>query len=247
MKQDNTHGLVLPELVQGRLIKRYQRFLAEVVLETGETVIAHCPNTGAMTSCSMPGQNVYLSVHDNPKRKLKYTWEFIQMPTSLVGVNTILPNKLVRHSIETDQIQALEGYDDIRPEVRAGGRHRLDLMLTKKGAPPCYIEIKNCSLVTDGTAYFPDAVTERGRGHLRVLQDLAASGCRTVMFFVVNRMDAAVLKPADHIDPAYGRELRKARDNGVEILCHDVSIELAADKEEQRNRISLRRPLVCEF
>jgi len=239
--------LVLPEMVPGRLIKRHKRFLAEVQLETGDVVTAHCPNTGAMTVCSTPGQPVYLSRHDKSKRKLKYTWEFIRMPTSLVGVNTILPNKLVRHSIETGRLEAFSGYDEIRSEVRVGEHHRLDLMTTKKGAMPCYIEIKNCSLVIDGIACFPDAVTTRGRNHLVALQQLASKGYRAVIFFLVNRMDAVLFKPADHIDPAYGMELRQARKNGVEIMCYDVSIVLKNDARNDMNRISLRRPIPCEL
>jgi sugar fermentation stimulation protein A len=246
---DNTEidGWALPELIPGRLIKRYKRFLADVRLETGEVVTAHCPNTGAMTACSAPGQPVYLSCHDNPKRKFKYTWEFIQMPTSIVGVNTILPNKLVRHAIENGQVSTFAGYDDIRSEVKAGEHHRLDLMVTEMGKPPCYIEIKNCSLVVDGIACFPDAVTARGRSHLIVLQQIAAEGHRAVIFFLVNRMDAVLFKPADHIDPAYGVELRKAIKNGVEIMCFDVSIALNIEKKKGLNRISLRHALPCEL
>ncbi len=247
MKTKGIDGLALPELITGRLIKRYKRFLADVQLETGETVTAHCPNTGAMTACSTPGQRVYLSSHDHPGRKLKYTWEFIQMPTSLVGVNTILPNKLVRHAMETGQLTAFADYDEVRAEVRAGRHHRLDLMATKTGSAPCYIEIKNCSLVTDGIACFPDAVTMRGRDHLIILQQLASDGCRAVIFFLINRMDAVLFKPADDIDPAYGRELRQARKNGVEIMCYDVSIALKNETRTGPNRISLRRTLPCEL
>lgn len=247
MKKIDTDGLALPELIPGRLIKRYKRFLADVELETSEAVTAHCPNTGAMTACSAPGQPVYLSCHDNPKRKFKYTWEFIQMPESMVGVNTILPNKLVRHAIENGRIATFAGYDDIRPEVKVGRHHRLDLMVTKTGKPPCYIEIKNCSLVVDGIACFPDAITARGRNHLIALQQLAAEGNRAVIFFLVNRMDAIVFRPADHIDLAYGLELRKAIKNGVEIMCFDVSIDLNNEKGNGLNHISLRHALPCEL
>jgi sugar fermentation stimulation protein A len=165
----------------------------------------------------------------------------------MVGVNTILPNKLVRHAIETGRLEAFAGYDDIRPEVRVGKNHRLDLMVTKKGAAPCYIEIKNCSLVADGIACFPDAVTARGRNHLIALQQLASDGYRAVIFFLVNRMDAARFKPADHIDPAYAAQLLQARENGVEIMCYDVSIALKNETRKGLNRISLRNALPCEL
>ena len=147
MTKPANNGLEFPELTRGRLIKRYKRFLADVMLDSGKTVTAHCPNTGAMTACSAPGRPVYLSYHDNPKRKLKYTWELIDMPDSLVGVNTLIPNRLVYHSIQTGQLSRFREYTDIRAEVKIDGGHRLDLMVSKDGRDPCYIEIKNCSLV----------------------------------------------------------------------------------------------------
>lgn len=234
-------GLVLPPLLPGRLIRRYQRFFADVRLDTGELVTAHCPNTGAMTACSQPGWPVYLSRQPNPRRKLKYTWELTRTPESLAGVNTLTPNRLVRRAIGAGILETFREYTDIRAEA-AVGRHRLDLMLSgKKGR--CYIEIKNCSLVTGRTAWFPDAVTSRGLAHLRLLQELSASGHRTVMFFLVNRMDATVFRPAAHIDPAYAAELEQAAVNGVEILCYDVAIALKEAGETGENRISLRHPL----
>jgi len=229
----------LPELIPGKLIKRYKRFLADVKLDNGEIVTAHCMNTGSMQACSEPGRPVYLSYHNNPKRKLKYTWEIIDMPASLVGVNTLVPNRLLYHSIKAGILSEFDGYDEIRPEVKVGEKHRLDLLLSKNGSDLCYIEIKNCSLVTDGTAYFPDAVTERGRNHLIELQKLSSLGHRSVMFFLIQRMDANIFKPADYIDPAYGKELRKAQKNGIEIMVYDVRIDL--------DIISLRNPVPCEL
>ncbi len=237
MQGTYSNGLMLPELIPGRLIKRYKRFLADVELDTGDVVTAHCPNTGTMKACSEPGRKVYLSVHDNPKRKYKYTWEIIEMPTSLVGVNTLTPNKLVYHSIKAGRLETFAEYNEVRSEVKVGEKHRLDLMLSKNGPDPCYIEIKNCSLVEDGTACFPDAVTVRGRNHLIELQRLTVSGFRTVMFFLINRMDAKIFKPADHIDPAYGKELRKAYQNGIEIIVYDVGIDLKQGKVRLRNQV----------
>ncbi len=220
-------GLRWPELIPGTLIKRYKRFLADVALENGETITSHCPNSGTMKACSEPGRPVYLSFHDNPKRKLKYTWEIIDMPSSLVGVNTIVPNRLVKKSIETGMVKALKGYDKIKAEVKAGKNSRLDLLLTKQsGSNKCWVEVKNCTLVEDREACFPDAVTARGLKHLKELQKLTAQGDRCVMFYLVQRMDADVFHPADHIDPAYGKELRKAVENNVEILVYDVKMDL---------------------
>ncbi len=219
-------GIKWPDLIPGTLIKRYKRFLADMELENGETVTAHCPNSGTMKACSEPGQPVFISYHDNPKRKLKYTWEIIKMPSSLVGVNTNVPNKLVKQSIEQGVVRELQRYDEIRPEIKAGKNSRLDLLLTKNnGKEKCYVEIKNCTLVEDGTASFPDAVTKRGLKHLVELQKLVTQGNRCVMFYLIQRMDAIIFKPADGIDPAYGKELRKAVKNGVEVLVYDVKID----------------------
>lgn len=215
-----------PKLIPGTLIRRYKRFLADVRLEGGETVTAHCPNSGSMKASCQPGRPVYLSVHDNPKRKLKYTWELIHMPGSLVGVNTQIPNRLTAHAIAMGDVVELNGYDTIRREVPAGKHSRIDILLESKDRRPCYVEVKNCTLVTESAAAFPDAVTVRGQKHLVELQDLVAAGCRCAMFFLIQRMDARSFSPADHIDPEYGKKLRQASQMGVEILVYDVSIDL---------------------
>ena len=214
-----------PQLISGTLIRRYKRFLADVQLENGETVTAHCPNSGSMTACCQPGRPVYLSCHDNPKRKLKYTWELIDMPASLVGVNTQVPNRLTAHAIASGDVPELSGYETVRREVKAGKHSRIDIRLESPGRRFCYVEVKNCTLVTDQVATFPDAVTVRGQKHLMELQDLVADGCRCAMFFLIQRMDAQSFAPADHIDPEYGKKLRQASQNGVEILVYDTRID----------------------
>lgn len=219
-------GLLWPKLISGTLIKRYKRFMADVRLKNGDMVTAHCPNTGSMQECCESGRPVYLSHHDRPNRKLKYTWELIEMPTSLVGVNTSVPNQLVFQSVEAGIIEDLKGYDDIVKEIKTGSNSRLDLLLTRNNNERCFVEIKNCTLVKDGVAFFPDAVTQRGRKHLVELQKLVASGNRCVMFYLIQRMDANAFKPAHHIDPAYGLELKRAVNKGVELLAYDVYIDL---------------------
>jgi len=213
-----------PPLIKGILVKRYKRFLADVQLENGEIVTAHCANSGRMTSCAQAGQPVYLSVHDNPRRKFKYTWEMIEMPDSMVGVNTMVPNRLVAQSIQAGRVAELDDYDLIQREVKISKGSRLDICLRKDDGDCCYVEVKNCTLVTAGLAQFPDAVTTRGRKHLVELQKLVDGGSRCVMFFLIQRMDASVFAPADHIDPQYGQELRRANENGVELLAYDVTI-----------------------
>ena len=214
-----------PPLIQGTLIKRYKRFMADVKLRNGHVVTAHCPNSGSMLECSEPGRKVYLSRHKNPKRKLKYTWEMIEMPSSLVGVNTMVPNRLVKASVLAGKIPGLSGFDHVRPEVKYGENSRIDLLL-EKGDHRCFVEIKNCTLVTNSVACFPDAVTSRGLKHLKELQNQVRSGDRSVMLYLIQRMDAKLFRPADHIDPTYGKELRKAVKKGVEVMVYDVSLDL---------------------
>ncbi len=214
-----------PRLIEGVLIKRYKRFLFDVRLKNGRTITAHCPNTGSMTGCCEPGCAVYLSRSDNPHRLLPYTVELTRMNGTLVGVNTLVPNRLVKESIMAGRIPPLSGYPILRSEVRYGADSRIDLLL-ENGRKQCYVEIKNCTLVVDGTAFFPDAVSSRGQKHLKELERQAKAGSRCVMFYLVQRMDAGKFRPADHIDPAYGKALRSACSTGVEILVYDVNLDL---------------------
>ncbi|MFH0844094.1 MAG: DNA/RNA nuclease SfsA, partial [Pseudomonadota bacterium] len=157
----NEYDLKWPRLVQGTLVKRYQRFKADVRLRNGRLITAHCPNSGSMLGCSEPGRPVYLSRDVNPRRKLKYTWQIIDMPSSLAGINTLVPNLLVKKVVSDGKIVGLSDYQEIRPEVNYGQGSRIDLLLEKKGER-CFVEIKNCTLVDGNIAYFPDAVTSRG-------------------------------------------------------------------------------------
>lgn len=217
-------GYQLPPLTRGKLIKRYKRFLADIELETGETITAHCPNSGSMKGCANPGSPVWVSISDNPKRKYKYTWELVKVPETLIGINTLVPNKLVRYSIEAGLIKKLSGFDRVTSEVKTSSHTRLDLLLENGANEKCYVEIKNCTLVEDGTAMFPDAVTTRGQKHLDELSFLVSSGHRGVIFYLIQRMDATVFKPADMIDKVYGEKLRTAKEQGVEIIAMDTVI-----------------------
>ena len=218
-------GFQMPFLIKGKLIKRYKRFLADIKLETGEKVTAHCPNSGSMRGCAMPGSDVWLSRSDNPKRKYQYTWELMKAPGTMIGINTLVPNKLVKQSIENDLINELSGYDQVKAEVKTSSHTRLDLLLEKGINEKCYVEIKNCTLVEEGTAMFPDAVTTRGQKHLEELERLVSLGHRGVIFFLIQRMDAKLFKPADQIDKVYAEKLKKAVKNGVEILVKDTFID----------------------
>lgn len=209
-------------LIKGTLIKRYTRFLADVAL-ADEIVTAHCPNSGSMAGVRAPGSKVALSCSNNPRRKLKYTLELVHADGIWVGVNTNHPNKLVQEGIEQNVIPELDGYAAIRREVRYGQNSRIDLLL-ESGRRKCYVEVKNVTLNRNGTALFPDAVTQRGKKHLRELMNVVREGHRAVLFFVVQREDCTRLAPADEIDPEYGILLRQAKICGVEILAYVANV-----------------------
>ncbi len=218
-----------PPLVSGTLVRRYKRFLADVVLDDGREVTAHCPNPGSMRTCAEPGWRVWLSPATNPSRKLRWTWEIVLAGAAAVPtlVNTARPNGVVRAAIAASQIPELAGYASIRPEVRYGQNSRIDLLLTEPqgGRPDCYVEIKNVTLTQgDGCVSFPDSVTKRGTKHMLELAKVAEEGKRAVVFFLVSRMDATRMVPADEIDPAYGRALRDAVSSGVEAMAYRAQI-----------------------
>lgn len=217
-------GLLWGPLTRGTLLQRYKRFLADVRLADGTVVTAHTANTGTMLGCSEPGRAVWLSFHDIPTRKLKYTLEMIDMPTALVGVNTGVPNRLVKTAVLAGAVPELPVPATAKPEVRCGAS-RLDLQLRYESGPDTLIEIKNCSLAVDGAACFPDAVTARGARHLEELAALAGEGRRAVIFIVAQRRDVTRFSPADHIDPEWGRTLRKVLREGVELLAYRADID----------------------
>ena len=229
------------ELIRGNLIKREKRFLVHACLDDGREVIAHTNNTGTMLGCNTPGSPVWLSPADNPKRKLKWTYELVEADGVLVGINTSVPNVLAREGVEDGTIAELQGYDRLRREVRYGEGSRIDLLLERgpETSPErCWVEVKNVTLTCDGRALFPDAVTERGRKHLRELSIRVAVGDRAVMLYVVQRADAREFGPADDIDPAYGAALREAVAAGVETLCY------RADVSTERIRLAQSLPVI---
>lgn len=220
----NGDGYLLPALKQGVLIKRYKRFLADVKLDSGEVITAHCPNSGSMKGCAVEGAKVWVSVSDNPKRKYAHTWELTKVGNTFIGINTLVPNRLVKKSIDDGLIEELSGYDSVTAEVKTSKHTRLDLLLENRAGEKCYVEVKNCTLVEDGVAMFPDAVTARGQKHLQELEHLVSLGHQGVIFYLIQRTDAKVFKPADAIDKAYGEKLRKAVRNGVRVVVRDTEI-----------------------
>lgn len=210
----------LPTLLEGTLLRRYQRFLAEVRLASGETVTAHCPNTGAMLGLKDVGNRVWLSRADNPKRKLAYTWELVELADGVqVGIHTGRANGLVEEALAAGLIPALDGYQGLQREPRLAEGSRADFHLHWPGQS-CHVEVKSVTAaVADGIGYFPDAVSVRARKHLQALAACVRSGGRAAVIFCVQRGDVAAVRPADHIDIAFGRALREAWHHGVELYA----------------------------
>lgn len=212
-------------LIRGRLVRRYKRFLADVELETGEQVVAHCANPGSMMGLAEPGMVVWLSPSRSPARKLKYSWELVAPNGCLVGINTSYPNAIVAESLEMGAISELVGYTRVRREVRYGQNSRIDILLEAETRPPCYVEIKNVTLKRrPGVAEFPDSVTKRGTKHLVELSEMARNGARAVMFFLVQRDDCDRVEIAADIDPAYANAFDAALESGIEVLCYNCKV-----------------------
>jgi|TARA_B110000240_G_scaffold98078_1_gene111039 sugar fermentation stimulation protein A len=215
-------------LVHARLIKRYKRFLADVRLDNDEMITVHCPNTGSMKNCVEENAEIWLSDSNNPKRKYRYTWEYLRTSRGHhIGVNAGKANQLVQSAIRDDLVEPLAGYDTIRPEVKYGDENsRIDLLLQDSKKQDCYVEVKSVTLLEDppssGIGYFPDAVSERGAKHLRELIKMSQSDARSVLFFCVQHTGIQEVRPADHIDREYGKLLREALDSGVEVLAYKV-------------------------
>lgn len=216
-----------PKLLEGRLVKRYKRFLADVELKTGEIITVHTANTGSMRNCCDLGSRVWIIDSANPRRKLRYTWELVEVNDSyLACINTNRANQLVKEAIMDCRIDELIGYDELLTERLYGSeRSRIDILLSGEGKPDCYIEIKNVTLLSDdGLGLFPDAVTVRGRKHLRELAAVAREGYRAVLFFNVAHTGIVRLKPAWEIDPEYALTLLEAIEAGVEVLVYGTDI-----------------------
>ncbi|WP_417454325.1 DNA/RNA nuclease SfsA [Kiloniella sp.] len=212
-------------LIPGKLIKRYKRFLADVELTDRTIVTAHTTNTGSMLGLVDVGSNIWLSESDNPKRKLKYTWEIGAAGETAVGVNTSVPNKLVFQEISAGNIPRLTGYTTIKREVKYGHNSRIDVFLQAEDKADCYVEIKSVTLSrVPGIAEFPDAVSARGTKHLQELGDMVESGHRAVMFYLVQRSDCTVLAPAKDIDPVYADALKVAMTRGVEVIIYSCDV-----------------------
>jgi len=223
----------------GTFLRRYKRFFADVELAGGSVLTAHCPNTGSLLGCKQEGRPVWLRDSGKPERKLRYTWQAIKIGRAWVNVDTSLPNRVVAAAVAAERVGPLAGYDEHRREVRYGENSRIDLLLSGAGRPDCYVEVKSTTLTDGRTALFPDAVTERGRKHLRELTAMARAGHRAVQLFFVSRGDVERLCPADHIDPAYGTALREAAAAGVETLAWNTRVRARSLELKERVPVEL--------
>jgi sugar fermentation stimulation protein A len=229
-------------MFEATLLRRYKRFLADVRLANGEIITVHTANTGSMLGCAEPGSRVWLSYSASTTRKYPYSWEITETADGvLVGINTSLPNVLVKEAIESGVIRELQGYHTLRSEVPYGSEgSRIDWLLESAGEKTaCYVEVKNVTAAASDTAFFPDAVSVRGAKHLRELIGVVAAGRRGVLCFCVQRGDVSAVRPADEIDAVYGKTLREAMHKGVEVIAYQAEVATKA--------IVLRRslPVVC--
>ncbi len=224
-------------LIKATLVRRYKRFLADVVLADGRTVTAHCGNPGAMLGLNTPGSTIWVEPNDDPKRKLKYAWKLNELPGGhWAGIDTNLPNRIIGAALRDRQIPELAEYSGVRPEVKYGENSRIDFLLSQNGLRNVYVEVKNVHLRRTGDlAEFPDCVTARGTKHLNELSNMVARGHRAVMLYFVQRTDCARFKLAADLDPAYATAFDLARAGGVEVLCYGAAIS--------KDGISLAGPL----
>lgn len=224
-------------LISAVLIKRYKRFLADVLLDNGEQITVHCANTGAMTGCAVPGSKVWLYKSDNKKRKYLYSWELVELisPPGFICINTARPNQVVEQGLLKAKISSLADYQQIRREVKYGDSSRVDFLLTQPGLCDVYLEVKSVTLHQEqDLGAFPDAVTTRGQKHLQELMAIKHSGSRAVLLFCVMHSLIKRVTVAQAVDEKYARLLREAISKGVEVYCYSVKMSetgLVLDQE----------------
>lgn len=226
-----------PPLQSGQLVRRYQRFLADIHLPSGEQITAHCANSGAMLGLTTPGSRVWLSHSAAPNRKYAWTLELVEADGTYVGINTSHPNRIVAAALAARQIPELAAYPHIRREA-VTGQSRLDFLLTGDGLPDCYVEVKNCHLRRGALLEFPDSVTSRGAKHLRELAALARQGVRAVMLYLGQRNDCDAFAIAGDIDRGYAAAFAEARAAGVEMLCYVCTVSPEAIQITRRIEVA---------
>lgn len=213
-------------LRRARLLRRYKRFLSDILLEDGTQHVAHCPNPGAMTGLAEPGMPIWVEGNDDPRRKLRYAWRLTELPDgTLVNIDTSTPNRIVAEALRSNAVPALAAYGTHRAEVRYGQASRADFLLSGAGLPDVLVEVKSVTLRRAGRlGEFPDTVTARGARHLAELASAAGEGRRAVLLYLLGRSDCDTIAVAGDIDPAYARGAEAARAAGVEMIAHTTQI-----------------------
>lgn len=227
-------------LVPARLLRRYKRFLADVALEAdGREVVAHCPNPGAMLGLAEPGMRVWVEPNSDPRKKLKFGWRLVELEDAqFAGIDTSVPNKVVKEALQAKEIPFLADYSDVRPEARYSENSRIDFLLTEEGLQDTYVEVKNVHLCrTSGLAEFPDCVTKRGAKHLSDLASMVELGHRAVMLYLVQRTDCTTMRLARDLDPGYAEAFDKALAAGVEAVC--IGTEISTDGVKIGTRMAI--------
>lgn len=216
----------IPPLQPATLIKRYKRFLADVMTPEGEVMTIHCANTGAMTGCATPGDKIWYSTSNNEKRKYPHSWEVTQtLQNHLICINTLRANQIIAEALAQKHIPELSEYSVVKPEVKYGSENsRIDFFLSGNDLPDCFIEVKSVTLLENSHGYFPDTVTERGQKHLRELTIIAKEGKKAILLFAVLHTGIFGVSVAAHIDKQYAKLLDEAIENGVEVICYQVDI-----------------------
>ncbi len=213
-------------LIPARLIRRYKRFLADILLEDGREVTAHCANPGSMMGLAEEGMKIWVEPNDDPKKKLKYGWRLVDHENgNFTGVDTAVPNRALKAALMACKVPELADYSTVLPEQNYGEKSRIDFLLRGEGLSDAYVEVKSVTLSRQvGLAEFPDSVTARGTKHLGELASMVAEGHRAVMFYLVQRMDCSEMTLAADIDPTYAAAFEAAREAGVEVMCYDTRI-----------------------
>ena len=218
-------------LVSGSLIKRYKRFLADVLLDSGHVVTAHCPNPGSMKGLALKDEKIWLEKNTNHKAKLSYRWRLSELKDkSLVVVDTTLANKVIYKALKEKCIPGLESYDEVKPEIKYGQNSRLDFFLGRDSGPPCYLEVKSISMAEGNTAIFPDSITKRGAKHLGELRKIVSEGNRAIIFYLIQRTDVSEWDLACDIDKNYCNAFKEASDSGVEVMAYKSNISIEGIK-----------------
>ncbi len=224
-------------LLLGTLIRRYNRFFAEVLLEDGATIVAHCPNTGSMKGVNVPGARVAVSHHSNPERRVPYTWQMIHLEGDWVGINTMVPNKIAAEAFEAGLIPRFRKYSCYQSEVKVSSDSRIDFALGQHNQ--CLVEVKNVTLVENGLAKFPDCVSERATKHLHRLMEHIADGGTSSLLFVIQHHAATAFGPADDLDPVYGKTLRKAVQKGMHIEAWKARVTTEEIRMSEKIKVRL--------